>query len=80
MGGFIARSVDMADNRAQEDQITAKLLILSNQQVKALQDATFLGWREGELEAYQKRGDRVSLLRQQPNELAVKGLMRPSTL
>jgi len=47
----------MADNRAQEDQITAKLLILSNQQVKALQDATFLGWREGELEAYQKRGD-----------------------
>ena len=38
---------------------------LTQQQQKSLEDATYLGWRPGQLEAYQGRGERVSLLRQQ---------------
>jgi hypothetical protein len=46
-------------------QLTAELLQLTQEQQKALQDATFLGWQPDRLEAYQERGRRVSLLRQQ---------------
>jgi hypothetical protein len=46
-------------------QISAELLQLTQQQQKALQDATYLGWLPGQLDEYQKRGDRVFLLRQQ---------------
>jgi hypothetical protein len=46
-------------------QLTAELLHLTQQQQKALEDATFLGWQSGQLEAYQERGERVSQLRQQ---------------
>jgi hypothetical protein len=56
----------MADN-SRKAQLTAELLHLTEQQHKALQDATFLGWEPGKLDAYQKRGERVSLLRQQLN-------------
>lgn len=45
--------------------LTAELLQLTQQQQEALKDATFLGWLPGQLEAYQERGERVSLLRQQ---------------
>jgi hypothetical protein len=48
-------------------KLTAELLVLTQQQQKALEDATYLGWREGQVEAYQDRGDRISLLRQQLN-------------
>jgi hypothetical protein len=45
-------------------RLTAELLQLTKQQHKALEDATFLGWQPGQVEAYQQRGERVSLLRQ----------------
>jgi hypothetical protein len=54
----------MADT-TRKSQLTAELLQLTQQQQKALEDATFLGWQPGQLEAYQERGERVSLLRQQ---------------
>jgi hypothetical protein len=56
----------MADKRK---ALTAELLQLTEQQLKALQDATFLGWEPGRLDAYQKRGKRVSWLRQQLNDV-----------
>jgi hypothetical protein len=54
----------MADT-SRKAQLTAELLKLTQQQQKTLEDAVFLGWRPAELEAYQERGERVSLLRQQ---------------
>ena len=54
----------MADT-SRKAQLTAELLKLTQQQQKTLEDAVFLGWRPVELEAYQERGERVSLLRQQ---------------
>lgn len=56
----------MADT-SRKAQITAELLQLTQQQIKALEDATFLGWQPGQLKAYQERGEQVSLLRQQLN-------------
>jgi hypothetical protein len=56
----------MADT-SRKAQLTAKLLTLTQEQQKALQDAIFLGWQSGQLDAYQKRGERVSLLRQELN-------------
>ena len=53
----------MAD-ASRQGQLTAELLLLTQQQQKALEDATFLGWQAGELEAYQERGERVSWLHQ----------------
>lgn len=46
-------------------QLTAELLRLTEQQHKTLEDATFLGWLPNLLYAYQERGERISLLRQQ---------------
>jgi hypothetical protein len=57
---------------SRKDKLTAELLLLTQQQTKALEDATYMGWRPGELDAYQQRGDRVSLLRQQLNLLIVE--------
>jgi hypothetical protein len=37
-------------------QLTAELLRLSQQQTKALENAVYLGWEPGALEAYQERG------------------------
>lgn len=54
----------MAD-ALRKSQITSKLLQLTQQQQKALEDATFLGWLPGTLDAYQKRGEQISLLREQ---------------
>lgn len=50
---------------SRKGQLTAELLQLTEQQPEALEDATFLGWQPGQLDAYQERGDRVSMLRQQ---------------
>jgi hypothetical protein len=61
----------MADT-PRTDQITAELLQLTQQQRKALEDATFLGWQPGQLDSYQERGERVSLLRQQLNVAIVQ--------
>ncbi len=46
-------------------QLTAELLELTKKQQRALQDATFLGWLPGQLEAYDERGEQVSLLRRE---------------
>jgi hypothetical protein len=54
----------MADS-SRKAQLTAELLLLAQQQLKTLEDATFLGWQPGQLDAYQERGERVSLLRHQ---------------
>jgi hypothetical protein len=54
----------MAD-ATRKAQITAELLQLTQQQQKALEDATFLGWQSGQLDAYQARGERISELRRQ---------------
>jgi hypothetical protein len=54
----------MADT-SRKAQLTAELLLVAQQQLKTLEDATFLGWQPGQLDAYQERGERVSLLRQQ---------------
>jgi hypothetical protein len=54
----------MADT-SRKSQLTAELLQLTGHQHEALEDATFLGWQSGQLDAYQERGERVSLLRQQ---------------
>jgi hypothetical protein len=56
----------MADT-SRKAQITAELLVLSQQQIKTLEDATYLGWQPGQLKEYQERGEKVSLLRQQLN-------------
>jgi hypothetical protein len=56
----------MADT-SRKAQLTAELLQLTQQQQKVLQDAIFLGWQSGQLDAYQRRGERVSLLRQELN-------------
>jgi hypothetical protein len=71
----------MADT-SRKDKLTAELLLLTQQQQKTLEDATFLGWRAGQLEAYQERGNRVSLLRQQLNLAIVDDKLEvlPSTL
>jgi hypothetical protein len=71
----------MADT-SRAAQLTAELLRLSQQQTKALEDATFLGWQPGQLEAYQERGERVSLLRQRLNVAALEETLEvlPGTL
>ena len=50
---------------SREAQLTAKLLRLTQQQQKTLEDAMFLGWQLGQLDVYQERGERISLLRQE---------------
>lgn len=54
----------MAD-ASRKSQLTAELLLLAQQQLKTLEDATFLGWQPDQLDAYQKRGEQVSFLRHQ---------------
>jgi hypothetical protein len=46
----------MADT-SRKSQLTAELLQLTQQQQKALEDATLLGWQPGQLEAYQEHGE-----------------------
>ena len=55
--------------------LTAELLQLTQQQLKALQDATYLGWQPGQLQAYQDRGERVSLLREKLAAVIALGSM-----
>jgi hypothetical protein len=64
LGSFDYKEPKMVDT-SRKVQLAAKLLRLTEQQHKALEDATFLGWEAGQLDAYQERGERVSLLRQQ---------------
>jgi hypothetical protein len=59
-------------NVSRKAPLTAELLRLTKQQSKALEDAVYLGWGPGALEAYQERGERVSLLRQQLNAAAAE--------
>ena len=54
----------MTGDASRKAQLTAELLKLTQVQQKALEDATYLGWQPGQLEAYQDRGERISLLRQ----------------
>jgi len=55
----------MAADTTRKAQLTAELLQLTQQQQKALEDATFLGWQPAQLDAYQERGERVSSLRRE---------------
>jgi hypothetical protein len=66
LSSFDYKEPKMADT-SWKAQLTAELLLLTKQQHKALEDAVFLGWEPGQVEAYQERGDRVSLLRQRLN-------------
>jgi hypothetical protein len=52
----------MATYDSRKAQLTAELLQLTQQQQKALEDATFLGRRPGQLGEYQERGERVVVL------------------
>jgi hypothetical protein len=45
-------------------EIAAEIAELSKQQTKAIHDATYLGWRDGERAAYDQRSDRLVFLRQ----------------
>ena len=54
----------MADT-SRKALLTADLLQLTQEQHKALEDAVFIGWDASKLAAYQKRGEQVSLLRQE---------------
>jgi hypothetical protein len=62
----LIQGADMAD-ASRKAQLTAELLQLTQQQQETLQDAIFLGWQLGQLDAYQERGERVSVLRQELN-------------
>lgn len=65
---------------SRKDQLTTELLRLTQQQSKALEDAIYLGWEPRALEAYQERGERVSLLRQQLNAAVLEEDLQPDTL
>jgi ATP-dependent exoDNAse (exonuclease V) alpha subunit len=55
----------MMSRTTQKAEIAAELAELSRQQAKAIHDATYLGWRDSERAAYDKRSDRIALLRDQ---------------
>jgi hypothetical protein len=78
---FDYKEPKMADT-SWKDKLMAELLLLTQQQQKVLEDATYLGWRPGELKAYQERGERVSLLRQRLNIAIVEEKLEvlPGTL
>jgi hypothetical protein len=46
-----------------QEKIQAELSELSRQQLKAVKDATFLGWDKTESAAYDERVKRIALLR-----------------
>jgi hypothetical protein len=80
ISSFDHKEPKLADT-SRKAQLTAKLLQLTQQQQKALQDAIYLGWEPGRLEEYQKRGERVVLLRQQLNLAIIEeNEALPSTL
>lgn len=54
----------MADLEKQRAAITAELSDLTRQQIKAVKDATFMGWEPAELAAYETRTKRIAVLRQ----------------
>ena len=64
IGSFDYKEPEMTADASRKAQLTAELLKLTQVQQKALEDATYLGWQPGQLEAYQDRGERISLLRQ----------------
>jgi hypothetical protein len=74
----LIQGADMTDT-SRKAQLTAELLRLTQQQQKALQDAIFLGWQPGQLDAYQQRGERVSLLRQELNLAVAEENLEVST-
>jgi hypothetical protein len=55
----------MAADISRKVQLTAELLQLMQRQQKAREDATFLGWQAGQLDAYEELGERISVLRKE---------------
>lgn len=66
ISGIDYKGPKMAD-AFRKAQLTAELLELTQKQLKALEDATLLGWLPGQLAIYQERGERVSFLRRELN-------------
>jgi hypothetical protein len=58
-----ARGGDMADTTNRRLAITLEISGLSPQQIKAIEDATFMGWTTEEEAAYEERGRRIATLR-----------------
>jgi hypothetical protein len=54
----------MADLEKQKAEVIAELSDLTRQQIKAVKDATFMGWDPAELAAYEQRNKRIAWLRQ----------------
>jgi hypothetical protein len=52
----------MVTDDSRKAALTTELLLLTQRQQKAREDATFLGWQVGELDAYEERGERLSAL------------------
>jgi hypothetical protein len=80
MGKFHPKEPSPMMDVSRKDQLTTELLRLTQQQSKALEDAIYLGWEPRALEAYQERGERVSLLRQQLNAAVLEEDLQPDTL
>jgi hypothetical protein len=55
----------MTSRTTQTAELAAEIAKLSKHQAQAIHDATYLGWRDGERAAYDKRSDRIALLRSQ---------------
>jgi hypothetical protein len=55
----------MTSRTTRRAEIAAKIAELSEQQAKAVANATYLGWRADERAAYDARSDRLALLRGQ---------------
>jgi hypothetical protein len=55
----------MTSRATQKAELATEIAELSKLQAKAIHDATYLGWRDGERAAYDQRSDRIALLRGQ---------------
>jgi len=55
----------MTSRTNKKAEIAAQIAELSEQQAKAVTNATYLGWRADERAAYDARNDRLALLRKQ---------------
>jgi hypothetical protein len=72
----------MATDDSRKAALTTELLLLTQRQQRAREDATFLGWQVGELDEYRIRCERISALHKQHLSLIVGGenLEAPDTL
>ena len=60
---FLTRSRQMIDLARQQSEIKTQIFELSEQQLKAVKRATFMGWSHEESTAYVERRNTIALLR-----------------